>query len=123
MSMQAIVRGRVLAGPFRSETQSAELTVTMTLGDNQSALHRGREYLIDDLEVSEIICRGPWAAQVAESIFEGDADLFEDDLSVVGMRLNDAAISSNVVRMWSEAQRNDSQMAMAGPKIPANKGM
>lgn len=73
MSMQAIVRGRVLAGPFRSETQSAELTVTMTLGDNQSALHRGREYLIDDLEVSEVICRGPWAAQVAESIFEGDA--------------------------------------------------
>ena len=33
------------------------------------------------------------------------ADLFDDDLNTVAVRLNEAAISSNVVRMWSEAQQ------------------
>ena len=33
------------------------------------------------------------------------ADLFDDDLNAVAVRLNEAAISSNVVRMWSEAQQ------------------
>ena len=32
-------------------------------------------------------------------------DLFDDDLNTVAVRLNEAAISSNVVRMWSEAQQ------------------
>ena len=33
------------------------------------------------------------------------ADLFDDDLNTVAVRLNEAAVSSNVVRMWSEAQQ------------------
>jgi len=32
------------------------------------------------------------------------ADLFDDDLNTGAVRLNQAAISSNVVRMWSEAE-------------------
>ena len=33
------------------------------------------------------------------------ADLFDDDLNTVAVRLDRAAIASNVVRMWSEAQQ------------------
>ena len=39
------------------------------------------------------------------------ADLFDDDLNTVAVRLNEAAISSNVVRMWSEAQQIEAAIA------------
>ena len=39
------------------------------------------------------------------------ADLFDDDLNAVAVRLNEAAISSNVVRMWSEAQQTGATIA------------
>ena len=39
------------------------------------------------------------------------ADLFDDDLDTGAVRLNEAAISSNVVRMWSEARQIEAAIA------------
>jgi hypothetical protein len=50
------------------------------------------------------------------------ADLFDDDLSRVAVRLNDAPISTDVVKMWSEAQFAKLKSDSDSPKFQANKG-
>ncbi|MES2093150.1 MAG: hypothetical protein V4531_04975 [Actinomycetota bacterium] len=50
-------------------------------------------------------------------------DLFDDDLSRVALRLNDAAISTDVVKMWSEAPLAKLKSDTDIPKFQANKGM
>ncbi|WP_165069125.1 tyrosine-type recombinase/integrase [Marisediminicola senii] len=46
------------------------------------------------------------------------ADLFDDDLNAVAVRLNEAAISTDVVRMWSEGQIVGDEEAGPGTNSP-----
>ena len=73
MSIQTVIRGRIVEGPFAAETGTPEAAVTFTLGDRQTGLYRGREYDIEDLETCEVICRGPWAEHVTTALHEGDS--------------------------------------------------
>lgn len=72
MTVQTLIRGRIVEGPYPADTGTDEPAVTFTLGDRQSGLYRGREYDIDDLETCEVICRGEWAARVTATLSEGD---------------------------------------------------
>lgn len=51
------------------------------------------------------------------------ADLFDDDLDSVAMRLDHAAVSTDVVKMWSDADRLGASEAPSRSKIPGNPGL
>jgi single-stranded DNA-binding protein len=72
MTIQAVMRGRIVEGPYAAETDTEEFVATFTLGDRQTGMYRSRKYDIEDLETCEVICRGTWAMNVASDLHEGD---------------------------------------------------
>lgn len=67
MSIAVVARGRIVEGPVEISSEDGPLTSFM-LGDAQFGIHRGAEYLINDLTVIEVTCRGSLAGQVLENL-------------------------------------------------------
>lgn len=67
MTIAVVARGRVVDGPSEISSDLGPL-VSFMLGDAQFGLHRGHEYLLEDLTVLEVNCRGPWSAHVLEGV-------------------------------------------------------